>query len=182
MTLFLLVVAIVIIIYLLRTRNKQQGYDLASENPSISEVSLRGSRQSWNDGTTGVTAHYRPAPNVAVDLRDDADRVFRVVATSHWVEADTMGRYAADYFFLHREPDNEYDANAVAVYGGDRKFGYLEAAAAAEYAPLFDQVGSDFIVARDQTYYGGDQFRLPHVPILRKIIDDGPPPYWNSGP
>lgn len=180
MTLFLLVVAIVIIIYLLRTRNKQQGQNPVSNHPSVVDADGHGSEQTLHDGATGVTVHYRPVPTMPVDLRDDADRVFRVVAFSHWVDDDTMGRYAADYFFLHREPENEYDANAVAVYGGDRKFCYLEAAAAAEYAPLFDQVGSDFIVARDQTYYGGDQFRLSHVPILRKMLEDVPPTYWDS--
>ena len=180
MTLFLLAIAIVVIIYLLRTRKMQQGPYSVSTNTPGTDLSRQGPEQTYHDDDAGLTVVHRPVPNVAIDLRNDADRVFRIVVSAHWVDSETMGRYAADYFFLHREPDNDYDANAVAVYGGDRKFGYLEASAAADYAPLFDQVGTDFIVARDQDYYGGDQFRLPHVSTLRKIIEQGHPPYWHS--
>ncbi|TQL72764.1 HIRAN domain-containing protein [Enteractinococcus coprophilus] len=178
MTLFFLALAIVVIIYLLRTRNKRQA-DSAGKSTTVDRPHREGAGQTPDEGSFGITIHHREIPSVAIDLRHDAERVFRVVGSSHWVDPDTMGKYVADYFFLHREPENEYDTNAVAVYGGDRKFGYLKAAAAAEYAPLFDQIGSDFIVARDQIYYGGDQFRLPHIPILRKMLEDGQPPYWH---
>ena len=122
MTLFFLAIAILVIIYLLRTRNTQQAGS-AGKSTTVFGSNRERAGQAPDDGSVGITVHRREIPSVAVDLRHDAERVFRVVGSSHWVDPDTMGRYVADCFFLHREPENEYDANAVAVYGSERKFG-----------------------------------------------------------
>lgn len=42
---------------------------------------------------------------------------------------------------LHREPDNEHDKNAIAVYAKGHKVGYIAAVEARKYAPLLDLKG-----------------------------------------
>ncbi len=180
MSWLLLAIALGIIIYLLRTRKTSQPEASRHAEYPTASTHERDSGQRNHAGSNGIMVHYRPTPSVAIDLRHEAQRVFRVAGISHWVDPEALGRYAADYFFLRREPDNEYDMNAVAVFGGNRKFGYLEAAAAAEYAALFDQVGSDFIVVRDQIHDGGGHFRLPHLPVLAQKITQGKLTYWHS--
>lgn len=131
------------------------------------------------DEESDLTVSYREIPQVAVDLRKDAERLFRIVGAGYWVEPDTIRQYPLSIFFLHREPDNEHDKNAIGVYGGDRKFGYLSASAAANYAPLLDQIGSHFIVRRNYEHYTGNSFYLPYIPVLRGMIKDKSLEYWN---
>lgn len=131
------------------------------------------------DEESDITVSYREIPQVAVDLRKDAERLFRIVGSGYWVEPDTIQQYPLSVFFLHREPDNEHDKNAIGVYGGDRKFGYLSASAAAQYAPLLDQIGSRFIVRRNYEHYTGNSFYLPYIPVLRGMIQDKSLEYWN---
>lgn len=42
-----------------------------------------------------------------------------------------------------REPKNEWDANAVAVYGKGRKVGHLTEAKATAFAPILDELPFD---------------------------------------
>src|SRR5690625_4250246 len=79
-----------------------------------------------------VTVVHREIPERLMDLRDNAERCFRIVGASHWVARDEMWQYQLDVFFLHREPQNPHDQHAIAVYGGDRKFGYMSAGMAAQ--------------------------------------------------
>lgn len=131
------------------------------------------------DEESDRTVSYREIPQVAVDLRKDAERLFRIVGSGYWVEPGTTPQYPLSIFFLHREPDNEHDKNAIGVYGGDRKFGYLSASAAAQYAPLLDQIGSHFIVRRNYEHYTGNSFYLPYIPVLRGMTKDKSLEYWN---
>src|SRR5699024_6134859 len=77
-------------------------------------------------------------------------------------------------------PDNKHDENAIAVYGGKRKFGYLAASAAKQYAPLLDQIGSSFIVRRNYRHYTGDSFYLPYIPVLVERFKKGRLQEWRS--
>lgn len=116
-----------------------------------------------------VTVAHLPVPTHAIDLRGDADREFRIVGLSYWVSKDDLLAYEAASFYLHREPTNRHDTNAVAVCGGTRKLGYLAASAARQYAPLLDELGSSFIAARHPEV--PDRFLLPRIPALRSRIN-----------
>jgi len=126
-----------------------------------------------------ITVATKDIPSTAIDLRDNAKRLYRIVGHRYWIELDEIRKNPSTIFFLHREPDNEHDKNAIAVYGGMRKFGYLAGAASARYAPLLDHVGSHFIVRRDYEDYTGDGFYLPTLPVLRKLIEREEFKYWS---
>lgn len=135
------------------------------------EGSLKESREgSSYHGDSDIIVSYQEIPSGAIDLREDAERLLRIVGSAYWVEADTIRQYQLRIFFLHREPDNEHDENAIAVYGGKRKFGYVAASVAKQYAPLLDQIGSSFVVRRNYWHYTGDSFYLPYIPVLRERI------------
>lgn len=139
--------------------------------PQKTEGSLRENLE----GTPGqddfeVTVSHQETPSGAIDLREDAKRLLRIVGSGHWVESDIIRQHQSGVFFLHREPDNKHDENAIAVYGGKRKFGYIAASAAKQYAPLLDQIGSSFVVRRNYRHYTGDSFYLPYIPVLRERI------------
>lgn len=164
----LTLIVLTLVIYWLRTRSAQhQAPDVEQRPTGDLQTSRQESQQEPHDDEPAVTVVTRKVPEVLVDLRDEAERSFRVVGSSHWVPQDVVWQYQLNVFFLHREPDNPYDENAIAVYGGERKFGYLSAGAAAQYAPLLDQIGADFIVARDNKDLARMWFRLPRVPVLR---------------
>lgn len=131
--------------------------DQLSEVPSIASSSAS-------------TAGSHGLPEGAIDLRGTAERSFRIVGSSYWADQSEIRQFPLDYFILRREPENEHDENTVAVYGRTRKFGYLSRSAAKQYAPLFDELGLDFIVPRDNEHYTGDRFFLPYVPELRKLV------------
>ena len=171
-----------LVAYWLSSRSKKNSptrpVQRATEHPAetLHETALD---ETSIDEESDRTVSYREIPQVAVDLRKDAERLFRIVGAGYWVEPGTIRQYPLSVFFLHREPENEHDKNAIGVYGGDRKFGYLSASAAAQYAPLLDQIGSHFIVRRNYEHYTGNSFYLPYIPVLRVIIEEKNLEYWN---
>lgn len=127
-----------------------------------------------------LTISTKEIPPLAVDLRQDATRLYRIYGSRYWIELDEIRKDPSPILFLHREPGNHYDKNAVAVYGGTRKFGYLAAPAAAKYAPLLDRMGSHFIVRRDYEDYTGDGFYLPSLSVLQERLESEEFRYWQS--
>lgn len=107
-------------------------------------------------------------PDNPVDLRTPEGVRVSIVGTSHWVEKEIADSFSGTEFYLRREPGNKHDANAIAVYGGNRKFGYISRAGAEKYAALFDSLGGTFVVTRDlsRDYLC---FFMPRLPQLRKL-------------
>lgn len=64
-------------------------------------------------------------PESAVDLRRLEGTSCAVAGITHWVKDDERRAFNGDCFYLRREPSNKHDANAVAVYAGERKFWLL---------------------------------------------------------
>lgn len=95
-----------------------------------------------------------------------------VVGTTHWTTLEEKRAFTGDKFYLRREPTNAHDKNAIAVYAGMQKFGYLSAPMAARYAPMLDQIGGEFLVKRDLTTQKMALI-MPKVGDLRKIIPAG---------
>ena len=125
---------------------------------------------SDSDELTKVTA---PLPESAIDLTTDDGIRSRIAGASHWVDSADLQRFNGTVFYLRREPANEYDANAIAIYGGTRKVGYVPASQAEKYAPLLDQIGTEFVVTRDTNFFAGDEFHMPRIPALRKLTQGG---------
>ncbi|MDF2615438.1 MAG: hypothetical protein K0Q47_93 [Sedimentibacter sp.] len=69
---------------------------------------------------------------------------YRVVGTTHKNPNGTSRQEIishltkASKITLVREPDNEYDKNAIAVYANEKQIGYLSSAYAATFAPKID--------------------------------------------
>lgn len=71
-------------------------------------------------------------------------KVFRIVGESHATRAGRprqdvlLSIYPGDGIVLEREPDNDFDANAVAIVTGEHDLGYLAKEDAAIVAPALD--------------------------------------------
>ena len=63
-----------------------------------------------------------------IDLRSLASRRLRIVGVANYLRDRERSLFGGVEYRLVREPENVYDANAVAVYGQERKVGYLSAA------------------------------------------------------
>lgn len=126
--------------------------------------------RSSDDSPTKVIV---PLPESAIDLTTSDGIKSQIAGTSYWVESTDLRRFNGTVFYLRREPSNRHDPNAIAVYGGTRKVGYVSASQAEKYAPLLDQLGTEFVVTRDSDFYAGDEFFLPRIPALRKLLVSG---------
>ena len=109
----------------------------------------------------------------ALDLRDLPSMRFRIVGLSYCVTEDERALYGGTDYLLKREPDNENDINAVAVFGQGRKVGYLSAAKAVSLASLLDEVDFD-VFQVGGTSVLGNSIRLwidiPKAAALRRYV------------
>ena len=107
-----------------------------------------------------------------VDLTSLPSVRTRIVGSGYWVSDKERRRYGGSEYLLVREPDNEHDPKAIAVYGLGRKVGHLSAAKAASLASLLDRLSAD---AYRVTGAGADArsvrlwVDLPRVEALRKF-------------
>ncbi|PZF61889.1 hypothetical protein DEJ33_15765 [Curtobacterium sp. MCPF17_047] len=79
---------------------------------------------------------------MTADLRPLGGARLRIVGTAHVVPHSKRKTVGGDAYMLVREPKNQHDLNAVAVYDATRKVGYLARAKAASYAPQLDRIGA----------------------------------------
>lgn len=110
-----------------------------------------------------------------VDLTGvDAVRM-RIKGSVMWVTDTERARYGGLDYLLVREPDNDFDAQAIAVYGRGRKVGYVPASKAAAIAPMLDQLEGDaFRVAGAAVQQNSIRLwvDVPRVPALRTFVSD----------
>lgn len=108
-----------------------------------------------------------------VDLAELPSLRTRIKGSAYWVTDAERRRHGGNEYLLVREPSNEHDPNAVAVYGCGRKVGYLSTAKAAALAPPLDQLGAD---AYRVTGAGANAqsirlwIDLPRTPALRDFV------------
>lgn len=115
-------------------------------------------------------------PRNIIDLSHLESVRMRVKGQAHWVTVAEREKFSRGDFWLVREPRNEYDKNAVAVFGGGRKLGYVSAARAAMVAPLLDEFEGDAFKVGGVGV--GDQgirmwVDVPKVPALRAFSRAG---------
>jgi hypothetical protein len=108
----------------------------------------------------------------AIDLRPLASRRLRIVGVANYLHDRKRLLFGGVEYRLVREPQNIYDANAIAVYGQERKVGDLSAAKAASLAPILDRLGeAGFAVSGCGVTEASARLwvDLPQVPELRKF-------------
>ncbi|MDE0545477.1 HIRAN domain-containing protein [Microbacterium sp. C7(2022)] len=114
-----------------------------------------------------------PSSLTVVDLLGvDAMRM-RIKGSVAWVTDTERARYGGQEYLLVREPDNEFDAQAIAVYGRGRKVGYVPASKAAALAPLLDALEADaYLVAGAAVQQNSIRLwvDVPRVPALRSFV------------
>ncbi|QWT25160.1 HIRAN domain-containing protein [Subtercola sp. PAMC28395] len=77
------------------------------------------------------------------DLRNLECVRTRIKGSAYYVTDSERAVFGGTEYLLVREPDNQYDANAIGIYGKGRKVGHVSAAKAGSMAELLDLAGAD---------------------------------------
>lgn len=100
----------------------------------------------------------------------------RIVGTGYYLTWEERQKFGALEYLLVREPDNQHDPMAVAVYGKrGRMVGHLSTAKAASYSPLLKQLRHDAyrVSGVGATSASGVLWvDLPRLPVLRQFMKD----------
>lgn len=128
-----------------------------------------GIRKVRRQGAT-ITLETRDfSKSTTRDLRDLPASEFGIQGYSFYVEAKS--EQINDVYRLVREPANKHDSNAIAVFNGPRKIGFVSATKAASYAPLLDSISADtFLIGGVVRDRGKMLLLLPSLPALRKVL------------
>lgn len=114
--------------------------------------------------------HLDVATLTKVDLTTLDAMGARIVGQSHWLDHGDRSQFHGATYLLVREPHNPHDENAIAVYGRDRKVGYVSAGRAKQLAPLLDRIGVEaFVVLSGKSEGSKHEVMLPRVPSLREF-------------
>lgn len=97
----------------------------------------------------------------------------RIVGSFGWVTDEERRIYGGSSYLLVREPSNEFDARAIAVYGKGRKVGHLSRAQAAAFSQILDPLPFSAFKVRGASV-SSDSMRmwvdLPTLPSLRAFV------------
>ncbi|WIE83465.1 HIRAN domain-containing protein [Curtobacterium sp. MCPF17_021] len=148
---------------------QQAGAIARSSSEAVAEADERKRRATSRNASRIVPA-YLDERLPRIDLRELPSSRFRIVGTAYWLRDDERARYGGQEYELVREPENEHDENAVAVYGRGRKVGHLSAAKAAALASDLDRLGpASFVVSGDTVSQASIKMwvDIPRVPALR---------------
>lgn len=104
----------------------------------------------------------------------DAKRL-RIRGTYAYIPDTRRVEFGGTEYLLMREPRNTHDSSAIAIYGHQRKVGYVSAAKAAALAPLLDQLDDcdGFVVRAASTSDSSIRLwvDLPTLPALRDYLN-----------
>ena len=78
-----------------------------------------------------------------LDLREVPSTRMRIKGSANWVTDSARAKFGGTEYLFVREPENEFDTSAVAVYGKGRKVGYLSSVKAAGLVPILDPLAFD---------------------------------------
>ena len=108
------------------------------------------------------------------DLTSLDSKRLRIRGTYAYVPDSKRSEFGGTEYLLVREPTNAHDASAIAVYGRQRKIGYVSAAKAAGLTPLLDQCTDcdGFVVTGTSTSDTSIRLwvDLPTLPALRAYV------------
>ncbi|UAJ78364.1 hypothetical protein IT072_13965 [Leifsonia sp. ZF2019] len=108
------------------------------------------------------------------DLTHLPAKRLRIRGSYAYLTSNSREMYGATEYLLIREPRNRHDASAIAIYGRQRKVGYVSAAKAASMAPLLDEFTDcdGFVVKGASTSDTSIRLwvDLPSLPELRAYV------------
>lgn len=116
-----------------------------------------------------------PNSFAVLDLRDVPSTRTRIKGSANWVSEAERTKFGGTEYLLVREPKNESDTNAVAVYGKGRKVGYLSATKSAALAPILDPLAFDaFLVGGTALIENSIRLwvDIPALPGLRQMVKE----------
>lgn len=146
----------------------------ASSNTGVptSEIDRAYDELQWARDNPIKVATLSTGSMRVLDLRNVPSTRMRIKGSANWVTDDERAKYGGTEYLLVREPANEFDLNAVAVYGKGRKVGYVSAVKAAALAPILDPLPFDAFLLGG-TSVVENSIRLwvdvPKLPELRKF-------------
>lgn len=111
------------------------------------------------------TLNFDPA--TVADLRPLGGKSWKAVGAGNCLSDRERDALQSGWFVLRREPDNPYDANAVAVYLDCRKVGYLTAAKAKTYSPILAAIEAQGFEVDGQIVGRSAHIQLPAPSSLR---------------
>ncbi|MDN4479914.1 HIRAN domain-containing protein [Demequina muriae] len=127
----------------------------------------RDRRSGWRERTRTLDID----PERVVDLRPLGGTPWKVVGAGHWLSDRERDLLRPGWFVLHREPENPYDSDAVAVYLDCRKIGYLTKAKAKAHSPILATFPADGFEV-DATISGRNVLvTLPQPSVLRRFAN-----------
>jgi hypothetical protein len=108
------------------------------------------------------------------DLTTLAAHRLRIRGSFGWLTDSQRAQFDSNEYVIVREPKNRHDPNAIAIYGRERKVGYVSAAKSALLAPLLDELDDcdGFIVKGAPTDEASIRMwiNLPSVPEIRSYV------------
>lgn len=126
--------------------------------------------QESEPGSLGVKRVVLVEAELSVlDLRELPSSRFRIVGSAYWVTDIGRHKHGSDAYLLVREPRNRWDTNAIAVYGMERKVGYLTEAKAAALAPILDGLPYDAFRVGGAAPSGNSITMWVDIPALPKL-------------
>jgi hypothetical protein len=112
----------------------------------------------------------RPNQSGALDLRPLPSVTCRVRGLKYYLHGAPRVEYQGRGYLLVREPTNQHDRHAIAVYQHGVKVGFLAASRASSTAPLLDTLGAPaYRVEGNPDGHGRVLLNMPTVPALREL-------------
>ncbi len=145
-----------------------------AEGLRLDAVSRRYDELQWQAEEIAFRTVETVVPKSVIDLTGLESTRMRIKGQAFWVTVAERSEFGGVEYWLVREPKNEHDSNAVAVYGRGRKLGYVSAARAALLAPLLDSMRAEAF-AVTKTGASAEQgtrmwVDIPKVDALRKFV------------
>lgn len=154
------------------------GVSLETSNLASTQVTRGDVTEDEPDWAPPVVRRRRVEPdNLRVLDLSALDSVrMRIKGSAYTVSDSERVRYGGPEYYLIREPDNEVDRTAVAVYGvRGHRVGYVAASRAASLSPLLERLDADAFKVSGAGSVGGSivlWVDIPRVGELRRFVRD----------
>ena len=145
----------------------------ANTGVPISDIDRAYDQLKWVRENPIKVATVDPSSLRVLDLREVPSTRMRIKGSANWVTAEERSAFGGTGYLLVREPNNEHDSCAVAVYGKGRKVGYVSATKAAALAPILDPLQFDaFSVGGTSVIENSIRLwvDMPKLPDLRQFV------------
>jgi hypothetical protein len=145
----------------------------ANTGVRVSEIDRALDELKWDRENPVKIEVIDPQTLTLLDLHGVPSTRMRIKGSANWVTDQERSEYGGTEYLLLREPENQYDKQALAIYGRGRKVGYVSASKAAALAPILDSLPFDaFSVGGTSVIESSIRLwvDVPKVPDLRKHV------------